>query len=334
MPRGPRLDAPGTLHHVMVRGIEGRALFRDDVDRAAFVDRLAVLAAISGLAVYAWALLPNHAHVLLRTGTLPLSRVMRRLLTGYAGTFNRRHRRRGHVFQNRYKSIVVEEEPYFLELVRYIHLNALRANVVPDLNALNRYPWTGHSALLGRQARAWQAAAPVLARFAPRAGAARSRYLRFVREGIVQGRRPELEGGGLRRSAGGWQAVAALRRGREAFVADERILGGSDFVATVLKTVEGRERVAAQRPELGALSARVCEHLGLRPGSVQGGGRRRAVARAREGIAFLWVEVYGQSGAPLAKWFGIQPSSVHKAARRGQETRKEFEGLAANRQDN
>jgi len=140
MPRHARLDAPDTLHHVMVRGLERRAIFRDDADRANFVARLAHLAAQEVLCVYAWALLPNHAHLLVRTAQRPLARSMRSLLTGYAGAFNRRHKRSGHLFQNRYKSIVVEAEPYLLELVRYLHLNPLRAQVVADVGALARYP--------------------------------------------------------------------------------------------------------------------------------------------------------------------------------------------------
>ena len=144
MPRQARLDAPGTLHHVMVRGIERRVIFRDELDRADFVTRLAALVKIGALVIYAWALLPNHAHLLVRTGSRPLPRSMRSLLTGYAGAFNRRHKRVGHLFQNRYKSIVVEEEPYLLELVRYLHLNPLRAKILSDLRALDRYPWTGH----------------------------------------------------------------------------------------------------------------------------------------------------------------------------------------------
>ena len=152
MPPGFRWDVlphsvgnlrPGCLHHVMVRGIERTTLFRDDRDRADFVARLAALVGEAGLTVYAWALLPNHAHLLVRTGRRPLPRVMRALLTGYAGAFNRRHHRVGHLFQNRYKSIVVEAEPYLLELVRYLHLNPLRAQAVPSLPALDRFPWTG-----------------------------------------------------------------------------------------------------------------------------------------------------------------------------------------------
>jgi putative transposase len=95
----------------MVRGLERRIIFRDDMDRADFVARLAALAESGALAIYAWALLPNHAHLLVRTGQRPLPRSMRSLLTGYAGAFNRRHKRVGHLFQNRYKSIVVEAEP-------------------------------------------------------------------------------------------------------------------------------------------------------------------------------------------------------------------------------
>jgi REP element-mobilizing transposase RayT len=161
MPRQARLDAPNTLHHVMVRGIERTAIFQDDTDRADFVARLAALAEHGALTVYAWALLPNHAHLLVRTGSRPLPRSMRSLLTGYAGAFNRRHHRVGHLFQNRYKSIVVEEEPYLLELVRYLHLNPLRAKVTPTLRALDRSPWTGHSALLGAVPRPWQDTATI-----------------------------------------------------------------------------------------------------------------------------------------------------------------------------
>ncbi len=111
MPRAPRLDAPDVLHHVMARGLEWQRIFRDDQDREDSMRRLAALAESGALTVYAWVLLPNHFHVLIRTGQRPLSRSVRSLLTGYAGTFNRRYRRSGHLFQNRYKSVVCEDAP-------------------------------------------------------------------------------------------------------------------------------------------------------------------------------------------------------------------------------
>jgi len=142
MPRGLRLDAPGVLYHLSVRGIERCAFFREERDRADFV---------------AWALLPNHAHLLVRTGRRPLAAALRSLLTGYAGAFSRRHKRHGHPVQNRDESIVVEQNPYLLELTRYIHLNPLRGGLVLDLAALARYAWGGHRTLLGRRPQPWQA---------------------------------------------------------------------------------------------------------------------------------------------------------------------------------
>jgi len=130
MPRQARLDAPGTLHHVIVRGIEKRPAQRgidDRTDRDNFVSRLGQIASETETVIYAWALMTNHAHIFLRSGPYGLSKCMQRFLIGYAVTYNRRHHRYGHLFQNRYKSIVCDEDSYFRELVRYIHLNPLRA---------------------------------------------------------------------------------------------------------------------------------------------------------------------------------------------------------------
>jgi REP element-mobilizing transposase RayT len=122
MPRLARLDAPGVLHHVMVRGIERRNIFRNNKDREDFLDRLSNLLSETKISCYAWTFLPNHAHFLFRTGPIPLSTLMRRLLTGYVVSFNKRHKRHGQLFQNRYKSILCQEDVYRRELVRYIHL--------------------------------------------------------------------------------------------------------------------------------------------------------------------------------------------------------------------
>ena len=130
MPRQARLDIPGLLQHVIIRGINRSDIFLDDDDRERFLDRLSNLLVKTGTNCFAWALIPTHAHLLLRCNHSELSRFMRRLLTGYAVMFNLRHSRSGHLFQNRYKSIVCEEEPYLLELIRYIHLNPLRVGIV------------------------------------------------------------------------------------------------------------------------------------------------------------------------------------------------------------
>jgi len=252
MPRQPGLDAPGLLQHVMARGIERREIFKDDKDRKSFLDRFAVT--LEETQCYAWALIPNHFHILLRTGPTTLSKVMRRLMTGYAVTFNKRHKRSGHLFQNRYKSVVCEEDPYLLELIRYIHLNPLRAGLVKDLKELDKYPWTGHSAMLGKRKNplipepskvrlmsnqpsainssderqkslAEKTVEDILLLFGDTVKVARRRYRQFVNNGVDQGKRPELQGGGLVRSAGGNKEGFLGRKKEERELGDERILG-------------------------------------------------------------------------------------------------------------
>ena len=151
MPRQARLDAPGTLHHVIIRGIEKRKIVDDKKDQNIFVERMGQIALDTDTTIYAWALMTNHAHILLKSGQQGLSTFMRRFLTGYAINYNKRHKRYGHLFQNRYKSIVCDEDTYFMELVRYIHLNPLRANIIKDLQGLNSYLYSGHHCIMGKK---------------------------------------------------------------------------------------------------------------------------------------------------------------------------------------
>jgi len=254
MPRQARLDAPGVLQHIMARGIERREIFKDDKDRKSFLGRLATILEETQTQCYAWALIPNHFHILLRTGTTQLSKVMRRLMTGYAVTFNIRHRRSGHLFQNRYKSVVCEEDTYLLELTRYIHLNPLRARLVEDLKSLDKYPWAGHSVLIGKQKNplvpeippfieedkylAEKTVEDVLRYFGENLKDARRNYHRFVEKGIKHGRREDLQGGGLIRSSGGDTSVLSPKRKEDRELSDERILGSGDFVGAVLQESE------------------------------------------------------------------------------------------------
>jgi hypothetical protein len=256
---------------------------------------------------------------------------MRSLLTGYAGAFNRRHKRAGHLVQNRYKSIVVEETPYLLELVRYLHLNPLRAGILPHLRALDRFPWTGHSALLGTVPRPWQDTGTILAQFGPTRRRARHAYRTFVAEGVPQGRRPELQGGGLIRSLGGWTAVRTLRRGREAYLGDERILGSSEFVEAIRREAAPRTGVTpANRPPLNELLARVCRMTSCPPVALHHGSRRSLAVRTREGFAYLALEGYGYTGGAVADLLRVQPPAVYRAAQRGRAHREQWEELLGN----
>ncbi len=132
MPCKARIDLAGAVQHLIIRGIEHKKIFRDDWERDDFLERLRKLLFKSRTPCYAFTSLSNHAHLLVRTGSVPIATLMRMLLTGYAVTFNHRHRRHGQLLQNRYKSILCQEDSYLLELVRYIHLNPLRAKAVAD----------------------------------------------------------------------------------------------------------------------------------------------------------------------------------------------------------
>ncbi|MDD4495941.1 MAG: transposase, partial [Eubacteriales bacterium] len=187
MPRQARIDAPGALHHIIVRGIEQQAIFRDDHDRNDYLSRIGKILLETSTACYAWSLMTNHTHFLISTGSVPVATVMRRLLTGYAVSFNHRYLRHGQLFQNRYKSILCEEDAYLLELTRYIHLNPLRAGAVKDLKSLDIYPFSGHAVLMGNQSVEWQTTEPILQMFHSGKLAARSKYRDFMMEGIAAG---------------------------------------------------------------------------------------------------------------------------------------------------
>ena len=373
MPRQSRLDAPGLLQHVMARGIERRKLFLDDKDRQSFLDRLAVILEETQTQCYAWALIPNHFHLLLRTGPTPLSKVMRKLMTGYAVTFNKRHKRAGHLFQNRYKSVVCEEDAYLLELIRYIHLNPLRAGLLKELQELDTYRWTGHSAILGRREnpllpgvslrpigaypRACKPsgleAAPVgdqesggskqankhpenpvnpvkdktlaektiedvLLHFGQTQKVARRRYRDFVEKGIAQGKRPEFQGGGLVRSAGGNKTGLLGRPKEEREKGDARILGSGDFVNNILRDAEEEfENKYKEKMSLDNLMMIVAKAMGVSVEEIVSSSRKRKIARARSVVTYAAIRNLGYRGTDIAKALSLSPPTVSQNIDKG-----------------
>ncbi|MBA7667730.1 hypothetical protein ES703_75827 [subsurface metagenome] len=396
MPRQPRLDTPGLLQHVMARGIERRKIFKDNKDRKAFLERLALILEETQIQCYAWSLIPNHFHLLLRTGPTPLSKVMRRLMTGYAVTFNKRHKRSGHLFQNRYKSVVCEEDPYLMELIRYIHLNPLRAGLVKDLNELDRYSWTGHSTILGlrknplipsnfkkgslsaygglrfrssvreerkqninqvnpvnpvqnKKSFAEKTVEDILLHFGDTIKVARRRYRQFVKNSVEQGKRPELQGGGLVRSAGGKKAGLLGRKKEERDPpasperaqardgglgkGDSRILGSGDFVhATLHQSEKLLERKYRPKKTIDDLITVVAGKVGVSPELICSRSRQRKPSEARAIFSYLAVEETGYSAADVARFLGLKRMSVHEAVTRGKTLCAEYALLGEERE--
>ena len=320
MPRRARLDAPGTLHHVIVRGIEKRRIVNDVADRKNFVKRLGELSTDTKTSIYAWALMTNHAHILLRSSEMGLSGFMRRLLTGYAVSYNRRHRRWGYLFQNRYKSIVCDEDAYFTELVRYIHLNPLRAKLVKSLAQLDRYRWSGHGVLMGIIKNDWQDCDYVLKYFGKKEGAARKAYRNYVKKAIDEGRRPELVGGGLIRSLGGWSAVKAMRRSGDRELSDDRILGSGEFVERIIKEAEAKIKyqlpVKEHHQKIDEFIAQICKSENVTMAELKAGSRRKEVSGVRARIAIGLVKRHGVSLAEVARRVGVSTSGVAKILKR------------------
>ncbi|MEA3392584.1 MAG: transposase [Candidatus Marinimicrobia bacterium] len=307
----------------MIRGIERRKIFRSNTDRDDFIERLSIILPESNTYCYAWALLGNHAHFLFRSGKAGISKVMRRLLTGYAVTFNHKYKRHGQLFQNRYKSIICQEDTYFRELVRYIHLNPLRAKLVSDISELNRYPYCGHSALMGKKSRSWQDTRYVLANFGKTAKKARNEYIAFVKAGVSQGRKPELVGGGLIRSLGGWKEVKKLRLNKQDRIkGDERILGDSDFVMEVLEQADERYdrryRLKSLGYDISRVERKVIELFDIEKENLYSGSRKKPISEARSLFCYWCVRELGESMTSMAKLLGLTQPAIGYSVDRGE----------------
>jgi len=323
MPRSARLDAPGVLHHIIIRGIERKKIFADKFDRENIIDRLARLVPETQTICYGWVLMTNHAHFLFRSGPRGIATLMRRLLTGYAVSFNHRHKRHGQLFQNRYKSIICQEDIYLRELVRYIHLNPVRAQIVGDLKALNDYPYCGHSVLMGRQKQQWQDDQYVLSHFGQTTGKARKRYFAYVNAGIDQGRRPELVGGGLIRSLGGWAEVKKLRlKGMDRLKGDERILGDSDFVQEMLAEAKEHFERYYELKRLGhdlkSVAAKVALIYNIEPDELFRKGRQKKRVDAKGLLCYWAAYELNMRLTSIARQLDMTVSGVGYAAQRGE----------------
>jgi putative transposase len=296
--RGPRLDTSNAVHHVFARGIERREIFYTAADRQDFLARLTRIARDSALRIYAWSLLPNHFHLLVQTADIGLSRCMQRLLAGYALSFNRRHQRCGYLFQNRFRSTLVDRQSYLLELIRYVHLNPVRAGLV-SLDALDEYPWTGHAALLGRvDVPPWLDARTVLQQFTLDRPSAAEHYREFVRAGMAASADPPHESG-VRRLCEGWVFVPVVRRGREAWAFVERLAGPAAF--------------PRQRPQIDDVLRETAARFGLRHDELLSGGRRKQIRAARNAALRDLVRLCGLSFAQSGRLLGISKWTAARA---------------------
>jgi len=269
----------------------------------------------------AFGIMSNHYHLLIRVSSDPLSKLMSKLLSGYATHYNHRNKRSGYVFQNRFKSILCDADNYLLELIRYIHLNPLKANMMDDLEKLDRYRWTGHAGLMGNHVQTWHNRKDVLHLFSRQYKLAKKRYRQFIKEGINSMAVEDLSGGGLIRSYGGWDSVKLLRKEHEVRIGDERILGDSDFVESVLKRdVLNLNKITDWQQKgwnLEKLVATVCDYFDVEQKDLSQKGRQNTISTVKSLICYWGTRELGLSSTEIATYLGISQPAISKAGKRG-----------------
>jgi REP element-mobilizing transposase RayT len=289
MARKPRLHLPGGLYHVIWRGNEQRDVFFDDEDRDRFYGLLSEGVARFGYRVHGFCLMSNHVHLAVQAGNDALSGPLQNLSFRYTQAINRKYGRVGHLFHGRYKAVLVDHDAYLLELVRYIHLNPVRARLVKDPA---EYPWSGHRVYLGKLALPWLTTESVLGQLADSLSVARRRYARFVAEGMNQGHRPDLYAGGE----------------------DSRVVGDERFVERLQRraiTVEKRTRLT-----LDDVVAHVCAGYDLDERALARAGRERVPAQARALIGWLVTRTKAANLAQVANRFGREASGLSRQVNR------------------
>lgn len=297
MARQPRLHVEGGVYHVVLRGNGGQDLFFSIADRRFFYGLIAEGCRRFGTRMHGFCLMRNHVHLIVEVGATPLSRPMQNLCFRYGRWINRREGRAGHVFQGRFRALLIEPDSYLLELVRYVHLNPVRAALV---EAAEDYPWSGHRAYLGLESLPWLTTDRALSRFGRGGAGARAHYRAFVRGGSAAGRQDEFHLG----------------------ADDSRVLGSAAFVASVLGPPvkpgpgpgQGQGREPA--PSLGAIVDHVCTRYGLGADELAGPGRRRLCSEARGVIGHLARESAAASLSEVARRFNRDLTTLSRAVRR------------------
>lgn len=316
MPRMMRFEHPGSLVHIMARGINGLAIFVDNEDRNEFIKRFAHCLGESGYRCLCWCLLSNHYHLFLRTSEIPMSSVMRPLNGGYARWFNRKYKRRGYLFQDRFKSVLCQDMEYARQLIRYVHLNPIRAGAVTSLAALRKWAWCGHGYILnvsGAKGRGFQDRNEVLRRFGKTPEDAIISYLNFLQEGIDE-ERPEMSG---RLSESEAFEIAGSNKGWPA------VIGDSEFARIAMQRHEvaawRRHRQADYSGVLENIVSEVCRHFEINHDYFFRKGRMNTLSVARE--CFCYRAHYEEKipFAVIARFLGITVTPVMFLARRGKE---------------
>lgn len=287
MARKPRLHYPGAMYHVILRGNDKQDVFFDPNDRRSFYALLADGVERFGHRIHAFCLMTNHVHLAVQVAQVPLSKIVQNLAFRYARWINGRYHRVGHLFQGRYNAKLVDADCYLLQLVRYIHMNPVSANLVADPAS---YPWSSHRAYLGNDHLAWLTTDAVLGHFGRSRSVALKRYAQHV----------------VGDSQDHGNATLPVCN-------DPRVLGDDEFVERVSRRVQTRQE---NHVNLDDIVRTVCARYRLDLGSLRRLSKQRVAAEARAVIAYLALELGAATGKEVADEVGRASESIYDALAR------------------
>jgi len=312
-----RYDQPGSFHHVISRAVDGLPVFREFSDQSYFIRRLKLLTEESCLRVHAWVLMSNHFHLLVEVGKVSLSRSIQRLLTGYAIRFNRQNNRQGHVFQGRFRSILVERNSYFKELIRYIHLNPLRAHIVDGVSSLGYYFPNGHNHIIGRSHNSWQSTELLESEFSNAGDKSYwiRNYIDFLNDGVSSNSR-EYENGNYVIDRNGLHNAAYIND-RVSNKGAARIIGTDKFVRHIYNDVQGTRKIQVrdrkdQHIEIMQVTRDVSEVTGIPIRMLRSSGGGRRISRVRKILIRMLIDEVGLSKADTARFLRLSGTSIQR----------------------
>jgi len=289
MARKPRVHYPGALYHAILRGNSGQTIFFDDNDRTRFYLLIQEGVERFGHRIHAFCLMTNHVHLAIQIADISLSRILQNLSFRYTRWVNWRQGKTGHLFQGRYKAVLIDADTYLQELTRYIHLNPVRAGMVRETE---KYPWSSYRAYLGLETIPWLTTDWVLSQFSKRLSVARRAYMRFIQEGKGGGHQEEYH------------------RGSDT---DSRILGDDTFIGRVLDEKQMKQR---KKVSLDKIMVEVCRYFSLKEKDLGGVGKDRRLSEVRGIAAWLVLELGVCTLGELGKRTGRDVSTLSSAARR------------------
>jgi REP element-mobilizing transposase RayT len=296
----------------MARGIEGMNIFSDNSDRYTFINLLEKYLAASECRCYAWALMNNHYHLIVATGDLHLSELMKPLNSKYATYFNKKYLRRGYLFQDRFKSIASQDQLYCEEMVRYVHLNPIRAGIIASVDELDRFPWSGHSALMGYEKRPFQDIQTILRRFGKNRNDARMKYRKFLGAGLTN---PENDAVVLIRES--------TQKGRSGNDPRRWVIGDSDFIRKAIHKANQKRLNISRFAVEGWNMEKVVEYVGskidIAPSLIRIRTRGGLASEGRKISAFLAYRELGFPLSEIARYYQISGVAVSKMIPSGKE---------------